>query len=80
MIRRCLTCNRPLSQREGEPKFDWNKRIVCNKSCAARRLHHSEGEQRGTGKFCAVCFGLPHRRPDAGCSGCGLPSGKEMRA
>lgn len=31
----CTCCNTKLVRREGEPAFAWNKRLTCNKSCAA---------------------------------------------
>lgn len=48
----------------------------------AKALRPSRKPPSGEGhrkvRWCGTCFGLPHRRPPEGCSGCRLPAGPEL--
>lgn len=39
------------------------------RDCAAER--EQRRQKREASPVCRKCFGLPHRRPESGCSGCG---------
>lgn len=87
--RLCMGCNADLTGTYATRLFcdpcrsKRVKRMRAERDRAAhvRRWGSSEPRRKGPQRdcpHCAVCFGMPHRRPETGCLKCGLPWAPEM--
>ena len=84
--RLCMGCNgdiEPKTSTRGSPRLKCEPCREADKRRRDRMRDHSRrgrmgGAPQGECHYCAVCFGMPHRRPDSGCPKCGLPWAAEM--